>query len=112
IGFVGGISSRIDFPLVEALVKNNPQWNFAFWGPIQTSEARRRMDRLRRRPNFTHGETQHKDAVPAIISHFDVATIPYDSSQSFNRYCYPMKLFEYFYMGKPILSTPIEELSR
>lgn len=25
---------------------------------------------------------------------------------------YPMKLFEYFYAGKPVVSTPIEELKR
>ena len=36
--------------------------------------------------------------------------IPYDISQDFNRYCYPMKLFEYFYLGKPVVSTDILEL--
>jgi hypothetical protein len=41
-----------------------------------------------------------------------VGMIPYDISQDFNKFCYPMKLFEYFYLGKPVISTEIMELTR
>jgi hypothetical protein len=50
--------------------------------------------------------------VKEMLKHIDIGMIPYDVSQEFNRYSYPMKLFEYFYMGKPVISTPIEELKR
>lgn len=110
IGFVGGLSDRLDFSLLESLVKNNPQWNFALWGPIQTPTAKKRIAQLKRIGNFAHGQTQHRNEVASLIEHFDVAIIPYDSSQSFNRFCHPMKIFEYFYVGKPVVSTSIEEL--
>ena len=50
--------------------------------------------------------------VPGIISQFNVGMIPYDPKLDFNRYCHPMKIFEYFYLGKPTVSTNIEELKR
>jgi hypothetical protein len=41
-----------------------------------------------------------------------VAIIPYNTIMDFNRNCFPMKLLEYFYIGLPVLSTPIEEVGR
>jgi len=41
---------------------------------------------------------------------FDICMIPYDISFDFNKYSYPMKIFEYFYVGKPVISTEIKEL--
>ena len=57
------------------------------------------------------GKSKQKD-IPSIIDSFDIGIIPYDTNIDFNKYCYPMKTFEYFYLGKPIVSTPIKELER
>jgi hypothetical protein len=46
------------------------------------------------------------------IANYDVGVIPYKSSLSFNRFSFPMKLMEYFYLGMPVLSTDIKELER
>ena len=56
--------------------------------------------------------TKSRLVIKEVIKNFDIGIIPYDVSHDFNRYCYPMKLFEYFYMGKPVISTPIDELKR
>jgi len=117
IGFVGGVNARLDFDLLLPLAKNNPNWNFVIWGPLQEKEkidssTWKKMQKLISLPNITTGESKDKSEIPAIINQFDIGIIPYDVSQDFNKYCYPMKLFEYFYMGKPVISTPIEELKR
>jgi hypothetical protein len=117
IGFVGGINNRLDTKLLEKLIKNNPKWNFVFWGPIQ-SDLPTGSDRLNaimsflKLPNVITGKSIDKEEISGIISQFDIGIIPYDISQDFNKYCYPMKLFEYFYLGKPVVSTDILELRR
>jgi len=120
IGYIGGINSRLDYHLLLHLIKKNNRYDFIFVGPIQEHEThqffessvRPKIDALFSLRNVHHFPYLPKDEIPGIISQFDICMIPYDVSVDFNRYCYPMKLFEYFYMGKPVISTPIEELKR
>lgn len=117
VGYVGGINYRLDYPLLTALARDHPEWSFVFVGEkqVQKSEDRyihtkQRMKKLFSLENVVHIPKQAKSALPAIISGFDVCLIPYNSEIAFNEYCYPMKLFEYFYMGKPVVSTLIKAL--
>lgn len=115
IGYVGAVNSRLDYDLLLNLARRNPNWNFVIWGPILEKEkinreAWNKMQKLFSLPNVKTGKSRDKKEIPGIISQFDIGMIPYDISQNFNKFCYPMKLFEYFYMGIPVLSTPIEEL--
>lgn len=117
IGFVGAVNFRIDYGLLLTLAEANPWWSFIIWGPLLEKErldskSFEKMQALLNLPNVIHGYSKKKEEVPGIISQFDIAIIPYNASLEFNKYCYPMKLFEYFYMGKPVVSTPIEELKR
>ena len=116
IGFIGSINYRLDFKLLNSLIKNNPKWNFIFVGPIQYTSSANKIDlqkqikRLQQYPNSIWKKNIEKKYIPSLIKKFDVAMIPYDINYQFNQYCYPMKLFEYFYLGKPVVSTPIKEL--
>ena len=116
IGYIGAVNYRIAYNLLIQLAKRNPKWNFIVSGPILekekiTKEQSREMGTLFNLPNVRY-ELRNKKEMPQIISEFDIAMIPYDIFQDFNKYCYPMKLFEYFYLGKPVVTTPIEELKR
>ncbi len=118
IGFVGGINRRLDFNLIYNLVKRNPDWQFNFYGPVQDilggnlNFINQEIDKLKNNENFIQTDFVPKEKIPDIINSFNVAIIPYDISFDFNTFSYPMKLFEYFYMGKPVVSTPVEELKR
>lgn len=118
IGFIGGISRRIDLKLLLQLATNRTDLDFVFVGPVISFEGQSRrflhqLKELKELPNvFFTGNIAEKAKIPTMIDQFDVCTIPYDISLDFNRFCYPMKLFEYFYLGKPVISTPIEELTR
>lgn len=116
IGFVGAVNARLDYDLLFNLARRNPNWNFVIWGPLLEKEkfnvnTWNKMQELTSLPNVKTGESKDKKEIPGIISQFDIGMIPYGISQDFNKYCYPMKLFEYFYIGIPVISTPIEELS-
>ena len=116
IGFVGGINSRLDYPLLYQLASRNPQYQFVLWGPRvidhpndELLDIPSQLLKLKKLKNISWGESSKKD-IPYIIKKFDICIIPYNTNLEFNLYCYPMKLFEYFYLGKPIISSPIEEL--
>lgn len=116
IGFVGAIGSRLDFNLLYGLIQYNPQYTFVFWGPRQYVEGEsiskldKKIDKLLSYPNVISGSSRNKRTIPGVIKQFNICMIPYRISDPANRYSFPMKLFEYFYIGKPILSTAIKEI--
>ena len=118
IGFVGGISCRFDFPLLFTLISKNPNFNFVFIGPYLNIyddiiiKTKQKLKKLFSFPNSFHFKTQPKKYIPNLINQFDVAIIPYNLEHLSNLHCYPMKILEYFYIGKPVVSTPILELKR
>lgn len=111
IGFIGGIDDRLKYSLLINLVKNNPQWQFLFYGPQQklSKKNKKLLKKLQDFSNTSWGNVSKKE-LPKIIHNFDLGIIPYEIKQEKNYYCYPMKVFEYFYLGKPVVSTPIAEL--
>lgn len=118
VGFVGSLTYRLDFSILFSLIEKLPNISFVFVGsflPMPCDdpfvETEKQLTRLRSFPNvYMVSQLKDRRHVKAMISGFDICMIPYDTRFAFNRYCYPMKTFEYFYMGKPVLSTPIEEL--
>ncbi|KKU18200.1 MAG: Glycosyl transferase group 1 [Candidatus Pacebacteria bacterium GW2011_GWA1_46_10] len=118
IGYVGAIDHRLDFALLYRLIKRNPQWQFVLWGPVQEMslenklETTRQLHTLKKLPNVIVGQSTDRREIPNIIKQFDVCLIPYDTKQLLVKYSYPMKLFEYFYCKKPVITAPILELKR
>ncbi|MCL4338893.1 hypothetical protein M1271_04350 [Patescibacteria group bacterium] len=118
IGYAGALNYRLDYKLLRKLVEGNKQWMFVFWGPrqkdIQDSmfDVDKEIEYLFSLPNVIHGQSTTRDNVYSMIKQFDICIIPYNTKLDFNKYCFPMKLFEYFYVGKPVMSTSIKELGR
>lgn len=111
IGYVGGINNRLDFCLLESLVQRNPQYHFVLAGQIQDHEAALQLGKLVSHRNVLYLGNYPKHNISAIINLFDIGIIPYLKQPS-NIYSFPTKLMEYFYMGKPVVSSLIEELRR
>jgi len=120
VGFVGNLTYRLDFNLLRSLIKKMPKISFVFTDaflPMPADDKFRDTEKLIEEIKSFNNvylvpRTQSRRVIKEIIKSFDIGIIPYDVSLDFNRYCYPMKLFEYFYLGLPVLSTPIEELKR
>lgn len=118
VGYIGGINQRINYELLKKVINRKPGINFIAIGPvsfdsnISLKEDLAGFHSLLKYPNFFWFDRQPKEDIPEIISLFDIAMIPYVSTHVFNFYSYPMKVLEYFYLGKPVLSTRIKSLEQ
>jgi glycosyltransferase involved in cell wall biosynthesis len=114
IGYHGGINDRLDFNLLLQLAQQNPQWDFVFWGPVQThlmSQAKKKQWKtLLTFHNVRWGEAQKKKGLKGIVSQFEVGIVPYDMTITLNHYCSPEKVLEYWYCRVPVVATPVPEL--
>lgn len=119
IGYVGGINCRLDYQLLDQLIKKHPEYLFVFHGPEQKNKDKDKIyhtkywiKRLKSYKNSTFALSENRYDLYGIIRNFDVAIIPYNPDIIFNKYCYPMKIFEFFYLNKPVVSSPILELKQ
>ncbi|MBT9158553.1 MAG: putative teichuronic acid biosynthesis glycosyltransferase TuaH [Firmicutes bacterium] len=105
-GFYGGIGPWVNLELIARAAALAPTWVFYVAGPL---ESGLRVPSLP--PNvLMPGFVDYND-LPAILADFDVALIPFKNNEltlSVN----PLKLYEYFAAGKPVLVTDIPELTR
>ena len=63
-------------------------------------------------PPNAHAMGWHRpDELPRYVESLDAGLMPYDCSGKKNLYCSPLKLYDYFLKGLPVVSTPILEIS-
>jgi teichuronic acid biosynthesis glycosyltransferase TuaH len=101
IGYLGTIERRIDYQLLDAVVKDNPDKSFVFAGPIEEDYL---SDPLFLAPNVHKLGAIPYLEVPQVINSFDLAIIPFKKDEV-SRTIFPIKLFEYLSFGKPVVST-------
>lgn len=119
ICFIGNINTRIDFDFVFRLAKTKISYAFVFIGAIDDkftgppgTNIHDGVNRLKKLPNVYFLGPKHKTLIASYIASCDIGIIPYDTKQKFNICCFPMKTLEYFYLGKPVIATPIPELTK
>jgi predicted glycoside hydrolase/deacetylase ChbG (UPF0249 family) len=106
IGYIGGIHKWIDMSMIEATAKANPNAEVVLIGPIQVAKSK-----LPRLPNVHWLGQRPHGMIPHYVRAFDVGIIPYRITE-YTRSVYPTKLNEYLSMGKPVVSTPLPEITR
>lgn len=118
LGFVGGISSRINFSFLKKVVFALPDVDFVFFGnpePAvfgQKDALQQKVALMQKYKNFHLFPPVKKELIPALLKKFNVGLIPYNVKNLYNRYSFPMKSMEYLYVGLPTISSGIEELKR
>lgn len=119
VGFMGAIGYRLDYGLLQQVIKKQPNWHFVFCGPVEEYDEsldprwrnwQDQFAKLRRLPNVTIQDPLPKNQLFSAMGQWSVGIIPYNLTDNFNKYCFPMKLFEYFYAGLPVVATPVFEL--
>lgn len=104
IGYIGSITNRIDWELIEYLADLYPFYSFVFVG------SKIHKPKLKRK-NIHFFELNDRENIAYFLKSFDVGIIPYRLN-SFNLHCNPIKFYGYCSMGKPVVSTDIPELRK
>jgi glycosyltransferase involved in cell wall biosynthesis len=105
VGYVGALDHWFDVETVSRAARAYPDWRFQLIGRVED----RRVEVLRELPNveFT-GEVPYAN-LPAYMSRFDIAIIPFirnDLTLATN----PIKFYEYLSLGLPVVSTRLPEV--
>ncbi len=104
VGYHGAIARWFDVALLNAVAAAAPDLSFVVVGPDYDGSA----GAISRRPNVhLLGQKSYADLV-RYTRRFDVAIIPFVVDE-ITRATSPVKLFEYFASGTPVVSTPLDE---
>ena len=102
LGYLGPTFARLDLPMVRELLAKNPDWHFIYFGDSNNDL---------RLPNAHSMGWHPPDELQRYAESFDVGLMPYDCLGKKNLHCSPLKLYDYFLTGLPVVSTPILEIS-
>lgn len=117
IGFVGKINRYLDIDLLLKVAEAFPRDMVVVVGSLTTNETApsgTQMGELRALeslPNVRLLGFRPASAVPAYVQAFDVCLIPY-LSDPFNLERDPLKFYEYFAMGKSVVTTAVPVAER
>lgn len=107
LGFYGVFDERFDTELLGRVADMRPDWSFVMIGPVvKISE-----DDLPKRPNIHYLGARKYEQLPAYLSGWDVALMPFAMNES-TQFISPTKTPEYLAGGKPVVSTPVRDVVR
>ena len=107
LGFYGVIDERFDIELLDQMAQMRPDWSFVMVGPV----VKIADDELPKRPNIHYLGGKKYAELPAYLSGWDVALMPFAMNES-TQFISPTKTPEYLAGGKPVVSTPVKDVVR
>jgi glycosyltransferase involved in cell wall biosynthesis len=107
LGFYGVLDERFDTELLGRIAEMRPDWSFVMVGPVVKISP----DELPKRPNIHYLGAKKYEQLPAYLSGWDVALMPFAMNDS-TQFISPTKTPEYLAGGKPVVSTPVRDVVR
>jgi hypothetical protein len=95
LGYLGPLYGRVNMPLLRRMLAAHPDWQFVHFGGALHMDNAHNLGWLQ--PSM----------LPPYVASFDVGVMPYDCFNEKNLHCAPLKLFDYFLAGIPVVSTPV-----
>jgi GT2 family glycosyltransferase/glycosyltransferase involved in cell wall biosynthesis len=105
IGYYGAIADWFDADLVAELAERHPEWDFVLVGATFSADLRR-LGRLR---NVSLPGEQPYAELPERIDKMDVLILPFKRTP-LTEATNPVKAYEIFAAGKPLVSMPLPEM--
>jgi UDP-galactopyranose mutase len=107
LGFYGVIDERFDVELLDRVATMRPNWSFVMVGPV----VKIAEEDLPKRPNIHYLGGKTYEQLPAYLSGWDVALMPFAMNES-TQFISPTKTPEYLAGGKPVVTTPVKDVVR
>jgi glycosyltransferase involved in cell wall biosynthesis len=105
VGFHGVLDERLDRELLRVLSADHPEWHFILVGPV----VKIRSEDLPQSHNLHYLGRKDYAELPSYLGNWDVAMMPFALNAS-TRYISPTKTPEYLAGGRPVVSTPIQDV--
>lgn len=102
-GYVGTVDRWIDFETISFLAERRQDIDFVFIGPLKTPG-------LPQKKNIHFLGKRDYDTIPHYCNTFDACLIPFKAGE-FADTINPVKLYEYFALGKPVVACKMKELT-
>jgi GT2 family glycosyltransferase/glycosyltransferase involved in cell wall biosynthesis len=107
IGYFGAIADWVDLELIHAIAAARPRYSFVLIGQV----FGRDVSQLESLGNvYLLGNKQYQE-MPQYLRGFDVCMIPFLLNEVTDA-TDPVKLYEYFSQGKPVVATQLSELEQ
>jgi UDP-galactopyranose mutase len=107
LGFYGVLDERFDTDLLGRIAAMRPDWQFVMVGPVVKIDPAE----LPKRPNIHYLGPKKYEQLPAYLSGWDVALMPFAMNES-TEFISPTKTPEYLAGGRPVVSTPVRDVVR
>ncbi len=107
VGYYGALASWFDYDLLTAVAKMRRDLNFILIGPKYDDSFEK--SGICNLPNIIYLGPKPYDQLPYYLANFDVAILPFRINE-ITQSTSPIKLFEYFAGGKPVVSTALKEV--
>jgi UDP-galactopyranose mutase len=105
-GFFGVIDDRMDLGILRTLAAERPEWQIILVGPV----ARIDEALLPHAANIHYmGQRPYQD-LPSFLAGWDACLIPFAMNAT-TRFLSPTKCLEYMAANRPIVSTPIQDVT-
>ncbi|MCX8069214.1 MAG: glycosyltransferase, partial [Thermodesulfovibrionales bacterium] len=104
IGFFGGIADWIEIDYFAYAAMKHPEWNFVLLGGIFTD-----VTVIEKLPNVRLLGNQPYHLMRDYLYNFDVCLIPFKKNK-ITEAVDPVKLYEYFSLGKPVVARDLYEI--
>jgi len=106
VGYIGTVSHWLDLNLVYKAAFTHPDWSFVIVGPVDIDVAScARLSNLRFLGRMPYA------SLPSYVRAFDACLIPFRINDLTGNVD-PVKLYEYWAAGKPVVTTALPELQR
>jgi hypothetical protein len=100
LGYLGPLHGRVNATLLREVLRSRPDWHFVCFGGAATLG----VENARDLPWVNAAQ------LPSYAAAFDAGLMPYDCFDERNLHCSPLKVFDYFSLGIPVVSTPVLSL--
>jgi glycosyltransferase involved in cell wall biosynthesis len=97
LAYLGRPADRLDRGLLAEVFQTHPDWHFVACGPVGGLTL----------PNIHEIGWIGPRRLRGVLPSFDAGFMPYDCRDAKNLHCVPLKLFDYFAAGLPVVSTPL-----
>lgn len=105
LGYFGVIDERMNIELLSQLAEARPDWHFVMLGPVVKIDPQS----LPQQPNIHYLGMKTYEQLPSYLATWDAALLPFHLNDS-TRFISPTKIPEYLAGGKPVVSTPIQDV--